>query len=42
MIASASPAGNADRPKDQYADFETEMAIVFKEGRSVHLSVFLN
>lgn len=31
-----------DKPKDRYADFETEMAIVLREGRSVHLSVFLN
>lgn len=33
---------SADLRQDRYADFETEMARVFKEGRSVHLSVFLN
>jgi hypothetical protein len=31
-----------EKPQDRYADFETEMAVVIKEGRSAHLSVFLN
>jgi len=42
MASASVQLGNADPIKDQYADFETEMAVVFKEGRSVHLSIFLN
>lgn len=36
------PDVNADLLQERYADFDTEMALVLKEGRSAHLSVFLN